>query len=81
MLLVEDYSNSVCDTAVRERLTLFPVPLPTGGWHSEAWRMVQSMISISAVSCRSVKAKGKDKQLNHMHSLPSKIPVVLEILC
>lgn len=37
--------------------TLFPVPLPTGGWHSQAWRMAHSMISTRAVSWRSVKAK------------------------
>jgi len=37
-------------------LTLFPVPRPTGGWHSAAWRTVHSMISIKAVSCLSVKA-------------------------
>lgn len=37
-------------------LTLFPVPLPTGGWHSAACRTVHSMISIKAVSCLSVRA-------------------------
>lgn len=37
--------------------TLFPVPLPTGGWHSAACRIVQSIISISALSCLSVKAE------------------------
>lgn len=37
--------------------TLFPVPLPTGGWHSAACRIVQSIISISALSCLSVRAE------------------------
>lgn len=41
-------------------LTLFPVPLPTGGWHSQACRMAQSMISTRAVSWRSFRAKKKN---------------------
>lgn len=41
----------------KHRRTLFPVPLPIGGWHSQAWRMAHSMSSTRAVSWRSVKAK------------------------
>lgn len=41
--------------------TLFPVPLPTGGWHSAACLMVQSIISIRALSCLSVSAEKKKK--------------------
>lgn len=40
-------------------LTLFPVPLPTGGWHSQACRTAHSMISTSAVSWRSVRAESR----------------------
>lgn len=54
--------NSPC-TELRQphTLTLFAVPLPTGGWHSQACRMAHSMISTSAVSWRSVRAT------NHKH--------------
>lgn len=53
IILYVEYDN--------HRLTLFPVPLPTGGWHSQACRMAHSMISTRAVSWRSVRAK------NHRH--------------
>lgn len=44
--------------------TLFPVPLPTGGWHSAACRIVQSIISIRALSCLSVKAAIQQAHVN-----------------
>lgn len=53
---------------IRLSLTLLPVPLPTGGWHSAAWRMVQSMISIRAVSCLSVRAAQDMIHYRHSHS-------------
>lgn len=48
------------------RLTLLPVPLPTGGWHSQAWRTAHSMISIRAVSCRSVSSKRQQECVTQM---------------
>lgn len=53
-----------------QTLTLFPVPLPTGGWHSQACLMAHSMISTRAVSWRSVRAK------NRRHGkLPTTCPI------
>lgn len=40
-------------------LTLLPVPLPTGGCASAACRMVHTMSSIRALSCRSDIAAGR----------------------
>lgn len=54
------------------KLTLFPVPLPTGGWHSAAWRTVHSMISIKAVSCLSVRAT-TNKQ-NNQGAFMTRVP-------
>lgn len=48
-------------------LTLLPVPLPTGGWHSAAWRTVHSMISIKAVSCLSVRATQTQNNEHHLY--------------
>lgn len=55
-------------------LTLLPVPLPTGGWHSAACRTVHSMISIKAVSCLSVRAAHNTGKRKRKHSVCVHLP-------
>ena len=55
--IIQETNLLFCVEHDKQALTLFPEPLPTGGWHSQACRMAQSMISTRAVSWRSVRAK------------------------
>lgn len=66
--------SSVWGVKIRLLHTLFPLPLPTGGWHSQACRMAHSMISTRAVSCRSVRAKKQNKKEHRRSRSPSISP-------
>lgn len=57
-----------------QTLTLFPVPLPTGGWHSQACLTAHSMISTRAVSWRSVRARNRRNWM-----LPTTCPIDWEL--
>jgi hypothetical protein len=56
--LLTVYGKGVCVCVCVCVLTRFPVPLPTGGWASAAWRMVQTISSIRALSCLSDNTVG-----------------------